>query len=228
MVELPLPGPHEDVLVGQLPEIDLRPGDLERHLRYRREVSHKEHREPLDRHLVDRAQGKPHPVGEGQVLVDECAGRQRSDVELAGREQHLAVLPVDHVAVVVHRNEVVVGADFLELPEGLQQRLPVPEPHVLDGRRVGADVGQGEIGFAVQIAGVDAVEPPRVPGGCDVIDEVRGFPGELGGGHDKLLDHRRKQRPSQQRRGKVSRHGPDAVAPQLPPNAGEDHHASGQ
>ena len=56
-------------------------------------------------------------------------------VQLARREQHLAVLPVDHVAVVVHGDEVVVGADLLQLPEGLQQRIAIPQPDVVDGRR---------------------------------------------------------------------------------------------
>ena len=134
MVELPLPRAHEDVLVGELAVVDLRPGDLERHGRDRRQVLDEQHRQPFGGDLVDRAQGEPHAVGEGQVLVDEGPGRQRRGVELPGREQDLAVLPVDPVAVVVHRDEVVVGADLLELPEGLQQRLPVPEPHVLDGR----------------------------------------------------------------------------------------------
>src|SRR5688572_30898741 len=44
-------------------------------------------------------------------------------------------LPVYPVPIVVHRDEIVVGADLLKLPVGLEQRLPVPEPHVLDGRR---------------------------------------------------------------------------------------------
>ena len=63
--------------------------------------------------------------------------RVGSDAELSSRgdEQHLAVLPVDPVAVVVHRDEIVVGADLLQLAEGLQQRVPIPQPHVLDGRR---------------------------------------------------------------------------------------------
>ena len=116
-----------------------------------------------------------------------------ADVELPGREQDLAVLPVDPVAVVVHRDEVVVGADLLELPEGLEQRLPVPQPHVLDGGRVGPDVGQGEAGLAGQLADLHAVEPPRLAGGGDVVPEVGRLAGQLGRRHHELLHDRREE-----------------------------------
>ena len=185
MVELPLPGAHEHVLVGELAVVDLRPGDLERHGRDRRQVLDEQHRQAFAGDLVDRAEREPHPVGERQVLVDEGPGRERRGVELPRREQDLPVLPVDPVPVVVHGDEIVVGADLLQLPEGQQQRVPVPEPHVLDGRRVGPDVGQREIGLAVQLAGLHAVEPPRLPGGDDVIPEVGRLAGQLGRRHDE-------------------------------------------
>ena len=85
MVELPLPGRHEHELVGDLAVVDLGPGDLERHGRHRRQVLDEQHRQSLCRHLVDRTQGEPHPVGEGQVLVDEGPGRERRRVELPRR-----------------------------------------------------------------------------------------------------------------------------------------------
>src|SRR2546422_11465724 len=57
-------------------------------------------------------------------------------------------LPVDPVAVVVHRDEVVVGTDLLQLPERLEQRVAVPQPDVVDGRPVSPDVPLGEPGLA--------------------------------------------------------------------------------
>src|SRR2546430_5614485 len=46
------------------------------------------------------------------------------------------------------RDEVVVGADLLQLPERLEQRVAVPQPDVVDGRPVGPDVPLGEPGLA--------------------------------------------------------------------------------
>ena len=162
-------------------------------------------------------------MGEGQVLVDEGPGRQRRRVELPGREQDLAVPAVDLVAVVVHRDEVVVGADLLELPEGLEQRLPVPEPDVLDGRRVGLDVGQGEIGLALELPGLHAVDPPRLAGRGDVVDEIRRLPGQLGGRHHELLhDHRNEAAPDDAQR-HIAADRQEGVAGQpLPETANQD------
>src|SRR3989449_2350312 len=100
---------------------------------------------------------------EGESLVDERPGGERSRVQLARREKHLAVLPVDPVAVVVHRDEVVVGTDLLQLPERLEQRVAVPQPDVVDGRPVGPDVPLGEPGLASEVARHDAVQPPGPP-----------------------------------------------------------------
>src|SRR2546422_10972129 len=72
-------------------------------------------------------------------------------------------LPVDPVAVVVHRDEVVVGTDLLQLPERLEQRVAVPQPDVVDGRPVGPDVPLGEPGLASEVARHDAVQPPGPP-----------------------------------------------------------------
>ena len=72
--------------------------------------------------------------------------RQRVGVELARREHHLAQLAVDVIPVVVDRDEVVVRADRLDLPERLEQRLAIPESHVVDRRAVGRDRLRCELG----------------------------------------------------------------------------------
>ena len=72
------------------------------------------------------------------MLVDpglRALGQQRG-VELARREHHLRVLPLDLVAIDVDVAKVVVEADFLELPIGRDQRARVPHPDVIDSRRV--------------------------------------------------------------------------------------------
>ena len=150
-------------------------------------------------------------------------------VELPRREQDLAVLPVDPVAVVVHRDEVVVGADLLQLAEGLQQRLAIPEPHVLDGRRVGPDVRQGEVGLAGELAGLDAVQSPGLPGRRDVVAEIGSLPGQLGGRHQKLLHEARNQTAPDDRRQPGSRRSPSSgIATQLSPCGADDDGCSGQ
>ena len=60
-------------------------------------------------------------------------------VHLARREHHLAQLAADAIAVVVDREEVVVRADRLDLAERLEQRLAIPQPHVVDRRAIRGD-----------------------------------------------------------------------------------------
>ena len=92
---------------------------------------------------------------EGEPLVDPGAVGQRRGIELARREHHLAQLAVDLVAVVVHRREVVVGADLLDLAERLEQRLVIPQPHVVERRAVLVDVGARQLGVAGERALLD-------------------------------------------------------------------------
>ena len=58
---------------------------------------------------------------EREILVDEIARRQGGAVELAWREQHLPQLTVDYVPIIVNRHEIIICADFLKLPERLEQ-----------------------------------------------------------------------------------------------------------
>ena len=71
-----------------------------------------------------------------EALVDEIASRQGRGVQFPGRQQHLPVLTVNPIPVVVHRVEIVVRSDFLQLSERLQQGSAIPQPYVLDGTTV--------------------------------------------------------------------------------------------
>ena len=123
--------------------------------------------------------------------------RVGSDAGLSSRAETCTCryLPVDPVAVVVHGDEIVVRADLLQLAECLQQRVAIPEPHVVDRRRVGTDVCQGQVRFAVEVARLHAVEPPRAARGGDVVLEIRRLAGQLVGRHDEFLYDQRAARP---------------------------------
>ena len=77
-------------------------------------------------------------MGEFQMLVDPGLRvlRQRVDVHLARREHHLRVLALDPVAIDIDVGEIVVEADFLQLIVGIEERARVPQPDVLDRRRI--------------------------------------------------------------------------------------------
>ena len=85
------------------------------------------------------------------------------------------VLAVDRVAVVVDVDEVVVRPDLLDLRERLQQRLVIPQPHVLDRAGVGDDVLRRQLGVARHLALLDAIERVGAPRRRDVVDDVRLF-----------------------------------------------------
>ncbi len=127
-------------------------------------------------------------MGIGQALVDEVPRRERRRVELAGREEHLAVAAVDPVPIVVHRDEIVVRADLLKLPERLQEGVPVPQAHVVDRRAVGLDVVQGERGLAAEVPDLDVVDVPGPAGRRDVVLQLRALALELVRCDQELLD----------------------------------------
>jgi hypothetical protein len=139
-VELAGVGADKHMVVRELAEVDGRLRHLEIDRGLRRQVLDEEDRQALLRHLVHRAERQAVAVGEGEVFVDPRLRRQALRVQLARREHDLPVLAVDQVPVDVDRREVVVGADFLDLAEGVEQRLSIPEPDVADGRRVLLDV----------------------------------------------------------------------------------------
>ncbi len=126
VVELALPRVDQHEIGRQLAEINLRPRHIQRYTRSRRQILDEEHRQPFRRHLVYRPEGESHSVRERQVLVDERPRWKRLRIELARREQNLTIRAVDPVPVIIHRHEIVIGPDLLQLSECLQQRVAIP------------------------------------------------------------------------------------------------------
>ena len=175
------------MVVGQFAEVDRRLGHRQIDRRHRRDVADEERRQALARDLVDGTERQPVAVGEGQVLVDPVAAGQRVGVQLARRQHDLAVLAVDPVAVVVDGDEVVVGADLLDLAEGVLQRLVIPERHVAQRHRVGVEVAAGQRRVAGQLALLHPLEREGVAGRGDVVGDVGRFARLLVRRHDEAL-----------------------------------------
>ena len=107
------------------------------------------------------------------MLVDPDAAREILILQLARRQHDLAVFTIDHVAIVVHIHEVVVGADLLELAIGGQQRAVVPEANVLDGQIVAGQHRGAELLLGGEHLFLDLMEPVGQPRVLDVLLDVR-------------------------------------------------------
>ena len=128
---------------------------------------------------------------EGQPLVDPRSRGQTLGIQLARAEHDLAVLPVDRVAVVVDRDEVVVGADLLDLAERVEKRLLVPERHVLERGGIRVDVRAREQRVTRELALRDAVEIERRARRVHVVDDVGRLAHLLVRRDDEALDDAR-------------------------------------
>ena len=71
--------------------------------------------------------------------------------------------------------ELVVGADLLQLHVGVHQRLPVPQPDIVDGCLVGLECLEGEVLFGGERLRRDLTEIVGVLGQRDVAFDVRLF-----------------------------------------------------
>ena len=140
-------------------------------------VAEQEEGEAFGGEAVDGIHGDAVAVGVGEALVDPVAGADGElvDVELAGGQHDLAGGAVDVVAVDVDVGEIVVGADFLDLAEGVLEGAPIPEADVLEGGLVVGGVGGFDGGFGGEFLLVEAVETEGLAGGLDVAGDVRGF-----------------------------------------------------
>ena len=116
-----------------------------------------------------------------QLLVDPVAAAlgQFLDVELARGDHHLLHRSVDHVAVDVDVGKIVVGADLLDLPQGVLQRAPVPQPDVLERQLVVGQVECLERGVGRKRMLRDAIEGVRPPRELDVVPDIRLLSHEL-------------------------------------------------
>ena len=94
---------------------------------------------------------------------------------------------VDAVAVVVHRDEVVVGADLLDLPERLEQRLVIPQPHVLERGGIAGDVVRVSRRRRTVARSSTLVEREGAPRRVDVVLDERRLARLLVGRDDEAL-----------------------------------------
>ena len=190
----------EHVLVRTLSVVDAGLLDIEVDRRLRRDVLDEQHGQAFLRDLVHRSERDAVSMGERQVLVDPVAVRQGIGIELARREHDLPIAAVDHVPVVVDRDEVVVRADLLNLRERLQQRLGIPQPHVAERGLVRVDVRAGELRIARQLPFVDVLQGECLARGLDVVLDERRLADLLVRRDDKPLHRRRACRPGRDRR----------------------------
>ncbi len=184
---------NEDIVVRPFPVVERRLVQREVHGRFGRQVLDEQDGQPLLRDLVHGPQRHAVAMGEDEPLVDPVPARQAVGVQLAGRQHYLAKLPVDLIAIVVDRHEVVVRPDLLDLPERVEQWLVIPEPHVAQRARVAVDIGPREEGVAGELPPFDTVQPERPPRRGDVVDDVRRLAHELVWSDREALNGRRGQ-----------------------------------
>ncbi len=191
VVELLRARAHEHVVVPRLPVVDRRSRDPGQSCARGRDVLQKELREPLGADPVDRARHEPVAVRVGQMLVDEAPARQEAVGELAGRQHDLAVLAVDGVAIHVHVEELVVGADLLKLAVRHEQRPIVPQPDVLDREAIALERGGGQVVGGRELLLDHAVERVRLARHPDIVLDEGALGDELIGRDPKALEQRR-------------------------------------
>src|SRR3974390_3334979 len=71
--------------------------------------------------------------------------------------------------------ELVIGADFLQLHIGVHQRMPVPQPYVVDGCLVSFESLEGKILFGRERFRRNLMKIVGQLGQCDVALDVRLF-----------------------------------------------------
>ena len=125
------------------------------------------------------------------VLVDPglLLGGQAREVEFAHRDNGVAALATDVVAVDLHPGvEAVVQARLLELLDGLRNDLRVEQTH-LGGQRFVIELSRrGRGGRVVVGLIIDVVEAVGGQGGVDVALDVGRLEAALVGAHAELLD----------------------------------------
>ncbi len=168
-------GFHVDVGVAHFTEVDLGAGDaeagdgaLDGH------VGKKQRGQAFGGEAVDRVHCDAVAVGVDELVVDPVAAAlgEFVDVEFADSEHDFALCAVDCVAIDVDVGEVVVGANLLDLAEGVFEGLHVPEANVLEGGLIVGGIGRAHGGFGGEFSLGEAVEAVGLAGHLDVVDDV--------------------------------------------------------
>ena len=150
--------------------------------------------------------------------------------QLAGREQHLPLAIAQPIPVDVDVLERIVAADLLQLPEGLLERLPIPEPDVVDSVPVRLDRSHVEGGAGLVSAHLDRGQTEGFPRGRDVAPEIGLLERQLVRHHGVAL-HRNRQQDQDQEHGGHKDAGQHGQPPHLAGSdhgIDEDHEAEGQ
>ncbi len=213
VVEFLGPSLHEDIVSGQLAEVELRAGDPEIGGGRWRDVLDPELGEPLARHPVHRPHHGTVAVRIRQPLVDPDPARQILRRELPRRQGHLPVLPVDAVPIDIDIRELVVGPDLLELAVGGEQGPRVPQADILEGRLVLTQVLKRQCLLCRKLPLLDIVQAVGQTGVADVEVDVRLLLVDLVGRHPIALDQARVGHTSQDRHAHQRGEAPQEGAP---------------
>ena len=190
VVELVLGGVDDGIVGGHLAKVDLRPGDSQRRIdALRWDIAHQQVWQPLLADLGDGAQAQPIAVRVDEVLVDPRSRvlAQLLDVQFSHRQRDLAQATVERVAVHVHVRKGVVGADLLELLVGSAQRLPVPQPHVVENVGISLQLLGGQVACDPVVGLLDVLQAVGVAGKADVMLDVRPLQRQFIGLHGEAL-----------------------------------------
>lgn len=183
VVEFGLGGADEDGFMGDFAEVDFGTGELHAgHGDFGRGVLDEEIGEAVDGDFVGVCGNDAVAVGVDDVAVGPAVAglAELLDVEFAGGEHDLLEFAVDAVAVDVGV-DVAVGAEGLDLADGVVEGLPVPEADVVEevavfiGVEGGIEIGPEEFGLG------GALELVGLAGGVHVVLDEGALEGELVG-----------------------------------------------
>ena len=129
-------------------------------------------------------------MGVDQLLVDPVATalREPIDVQLARGEHHLTSHAIDLIAINVDVGKVVVGADFLNLTQGILESVPVPQTNVLKSSLIIRRVGRCDVCLSGKLALRNSVQSVGLPRQFDVVGNIGLLANELVWFHDKAAD----------------------------------------
>ncbi len=129
VVELFLPCFYVHIRVRELTEINLRPrnGEIGRRTLHGH-VAQQKQRQTFRSEAVHRIHGEAIAVRVNELFVDPipAAFGEFIDVQFARGKHNLSQMPINDVPVDVDIRKVVVGANLLNLPQGVLQCMPVP------------------------------------------------------------------------------------------------------
>ncbi len=129
-------------------------------------------------------------MGIDELVVDPvlAALGKLVHVQFARGEHHLAHGAVDLVAVDIDAGKIVVGANLLNLAQGIFERLHVPQPNVLKRGLVVGRIGCAYGRLRGKLALREAVQSVCLPGHLDVVDDIRLLAHQFVGLYDEAAD----------------------------------------